>query len=166
MPTCRRFINNAEKMADRWLPSLLMANTYSSISNPGIIYIIGFNPILVVNWFYDSITMVAAAFPLSPTFKHTPKNQWRSVTFVMREDDFCPYFYYSMLADCHSHSIHPGQCNIDRFRLLHDTHIFRIPIMRLLQPSLGMEVYNRLREKLERTDSDTFSTAVHTLACI
>ena len=68
--------------------------------------------------------------------------------------------------------IHPGQCNIDRSRLLHDTQICSIPIMRLLQPSLQMKVYNvgaqveRQIEVIKVTDSDTFSTALHTLACV
>ena len=43
-----------------------------------------------------------------------------------------PYFYYSIL----------DECNIDRFRLLHDTCIFPVPIKRLLIPSLRMKVYN------------------------
>uniref|UniRef100_A0A8C8LYP1 STAS domain-containing protein n=1 Tax=Oncorhynchus tshawytscha TaxID=74940 RepID=A0A8C8LYP1_ONCTS len=46
-----------------------------------------------------------------------------------------PYYYYSVLDYCHSYSIHPAQCNIDKFRL-HDTNISPTPIMRLLQPSL------------------------------
>jgi hypothetical protein len=53
----------------------------------------------------------------------------------------CPYFYYSILDDCHSYSIHPVQCNSDRFSLLHDTQIFPI-LMRLLQPSIWMNIYN------------------------
>ena len=43
--------------------------------------------------------------------------QWRSLPFMMREDDFVftwawPYFYYIMLDDCLSYSIHPVQCNM------------------------------------------------------
>jgi hypothetical protein len=53
-----------------------------------------------------------------------------------------PYFYYSILDDCHSYSIHPVQCNMDRFRLLQDTQILPLPIMRLPQPSLWMKVSN------------------------
>jgi hypothetical protein len=81
----------------------------------------------------------------------------------MREDDFFawPYFYYSILDNCHSYSIHPDKCNSDRFRVLYDTQIFPIPIMRLLQPSQGMKVYNvgahRLRDKFDVTDNDTWT---------
>ena len=80
------------------------------------------------------------------------------------------YFYYSILDDCDSYSIHPAQCNIDRFRLQHDTLILPIPIMRLLQPSLCMKVYNlgaqvkRRMSVIKVIDSDTFNTALHTLA--
>jgi hypothetical protein len=58
--------------------------------------------------------------------------------FILRE---WPYFYYWILEDCHSHSIHPAQCNINRFRLLHDTQMFPIPIMRL-KPSFRIKVYD------------------------
>ena len=75
------------------------------------------------------------------------------------------YFYYGTLDDCHSYSIQPAQCYIDRFRLLHDTTYFPIPITRLLQTSLGIKVYN-VGAQIERkfgivkvTDSDTFNTA-------
>ena len=42
-------------------------------------------------------------------------DQWRSVLFKMKEDDFFnePYFYYSILDDCHLYSIHPDQGSID-----------------------------------------------------
>ena len=66
--------------------------------------------------------------------------QWRLVPFKMREDHFFfswarTYFYSSILDDCRSYSIHPVQRNIDRVRLLRDTHIFHVPVVRLLQPS-------------------------------
>jgi hypothetical protein len=76
-----------------------------------------------------------------------------------------PYFYCSILDDCHSYSIRPAQYTFDRFRLLHDTTYFPILITRLLQTSLGIKVYN-VGAQIERkfgivkvTDSDTFNTA-------
>ena len=80
-----------------------------------------------------------------------------------------PYFYYIIFDDSHSYSIHPVQCNSERFRLLHDTKNVPLPIMRLLQPSLGMKVYNvgahRLRETFEVTDRDTLNTCL-THSCL
>ena len=59
--------------------------------------------------------------------------QWRSVPFKMREDDHFflwawPYFYYSILDDSHSYSIHSAQCNIDRSRRLHDSLLLYINV--------------------------------------
>ena len=53
-------------------------------------------------------------------------DQWPSVLFKKSEDNYffmseAFFFYYSILDDCRSYSIHPAQCYIDSFRLLHDT---------------------------------------------
>ena len=94
--------------------------------------------------------------------------QWQSGPF-MREDNFLgswawPCFYNSMLDDYHSYSIQTVQCHIDGIRLLHDIHIFTIPIMRLLQPSLWMNVYNVGAHR--SIWQIWFKTTLHTLACI
>ena len=88
----------------------------------------------------------------------------------MREDDFFswawPYFYYNILDDSHSYSIHPVQCNSNAFRLLNDTQICPIPIMRLLQPSLWIKIYNvgahRSRDKCDTwTNNDIQYSLAH-----
>ena len=61
-----------------------------------------------------------------------------------------------------------AQCNIDWFILLYDTQIFPDPIMRLLQPSLQLNICN-VGAQVKRIfsnqgDSDTFNTTLHTFA--
>jgi hypothetical protein len=75
--------------------------------------------------------------------------------------------YYSLLDDWHSYSIHSTECNVDRFRLLHDTHFFPIPIMRLLQPRLWMKVYNICAQSILSNKDDRQWWHIHIIpSCI
>ena len=129
-------------------------------------YIMGWKQL---SWAHKSkiINVIAKSNASESPYLDTSGGQWHlrwGMTISLWE---WPYFYYSMLDDCHSYSIHPAQCNINRFRLLHDSWICPILIMRLLQPSLQLNVYN-VGAQVERqigvikvTDSDTFNTALH-----